>query len=402
MAVAYTVYYGTAAATNNGTNALSNGWTQFGGNISGTTQQITGLVASTTYYFQIFALDTVTGITSIDALIGPLTTATGTVAPLGFYGGFPASSTANTQIASFTSVMGRAPTHAICYMAQNVAPNDASQSWTNQSNFLASQMHGNASFTGLIPQLGVPFCYNPGSGQINLFSSIAAGTYDTQIQNMLGAFKTNGFLTMELRPAWEFNQGTFNSVNASNLPAFLSAWKHFYTFVKTYATNNGMTINVCWCPNIGPNTNSSTLTFDTNATTGQYPGDAFVDVIGIDTYSFSAFGFTDPNIAVDPTNKNYYVKTMIAMAAAASPPKAIGLGEVGTDDDNITFVNSLVSVLTNCGVHIQYVCLFEPPGPDNIGGSQNTQSFSNSGEQPGIAAAWKAGLGPTGSIINTS
>lgn len=296
-------------------------------------------------------------------------------------GSYPGYTTQYTNLV--TAMGGLAPQYNLTYMDQTYAPGDASFGWTAQGAYFAGIAAGDANAKNMIPVIGLPFGYNPGSGAVNLFSVLAAGTWDTQITGMLGGWKSNGFTTLYIRPAWEFNLPNNYAVTSANLTSFIAAWKHVYTTIKNYASANGMTISVIWNPNVGQNQNSPTLTV-----AQQYPGNAYVDVLGIDTYGAPIDGGHTPGATTTDATQ-YLVTTMIAMGIANNKP--ICGCEVGGIDN--PFATAFVSAMTNTGASVAFVCLWD------IDDSSGTLSWSNPGDnQTALANIWKGGFGTNGTV----
>lgn len=307
-------------------------------------------------------------------------TSTGAVVPLGAYCGVVGIPGFNEQWDGLTAVMERAPTLNLTYLDQNYAPNN-SYDWVAQGRYFAGLMANNVRTRHTIPILGVPFGYNSSSGPVNLFSAMASGAYDTLIQNLLGTFKAAGFRTMYLRPAWEFNIPNNYAVSSQNASAFIAAWHHFYTIVHSYAASNGMSISVIWNPNVGINKQSRSL-----SVASQYPGNAYVDVIGIDTYGAPIFPGNDPT--KNTTDQTLYlVTTMIAMGKANSKP--IAVCEVGGLDT--IFASSFVSIMAAADTQIAFIALWDP--------CNDPSSWSDARDgQRDLCKIWANALGAQGSI----
>lgn len=317
--------------------------------------------------------------------------------PLGIYAGQVGQGASGSypgfdpQWDGFVSVMGRTPTLMLTYMDQtHGAPNNATFDWIGQGGFFSGLMAGDARTVHTIPVIGMPFGSSTG-GQF--FSGLSAGTYDAEIQGLLGAWKANGYSTLVIRPAWEFNLPGNYGVTTSNLSSFIAAWTHVYGVIHTYASANGMNVTVVWNPNVGPNqvTGGTTLTV-----AQQYPGDSWVDAYGIDTYG-APIGSVQPNATTsDPTL--YYVSTMFNMAQTSGKP--VFFGEVGGIDN--TFANNMITALTTSGlthgVQILGFDMWDVDDPD----SGNLSWTNPSDGQSTLAAIWVGGFGPSGTVHNSA
>jgi hypothetical protein len=313
------------------------------------------------------------------------------VAPIAAYFGYP-EVPANGNYPGFTvqwdnfvKTIGRAPSLYLIYLDQRFAPDDTQNGWGPYSAWVSHLMQQDNRTTKVTPVLGVPFGYHGANGPVNLFARIASGGLDTAIQQLLAAWKSNDYNTMYLRPAWEYNVPNTYAVTASNLNDFQAAWKHFYTVVRNYAAANGMTINVIWNPNIGKNQNSPSLT-----TASQYPGNAYVDVIGIDSYG-APLDYWHPPLATTSDPTQYLLSTMFQMAKANNKPVAVC--EVGGIDK--TFVTDFVKTMTGQSVPIEFIGLWDTDDPSG------DLSWSNTSDNQGaLASLWINALGPLGTIRN--
>ena len=312
---------------------------------------------------------------------------TGTPVQIGVYVGNVGDAGFNAQWDGFVSVMGRTPAIVTNYMDQTYAPTDATFGWPQQATYLAGIMKGDSRTANAIPQFGWPFGWTNNGTNVNLFSSVSGGTLDSTIQQTLANWKAGGIISLYIRPSWEFNLPNNYAVTAANLSSFIAAWRHFYTVVHTYANANGMNIKVIWCPNVGNNQNSTSLTV-----AQQYPGDGYVDVYGIDTYGAPVDSGHLPGATTTDATQ-YLVTTMINMAAASG--KSISFGEVGGIDQQ--FAQAMVTTLTNrnSAVGIEFFAFWD------INDSSGNLSWTNASDnQTALANIWKSGFGPNGSVVN--
>jgi hypothetical protein len=203
--------------------------------------------------------------------------------PLGVYVGNPDGTTPayealfETNFASFTSAMGATPGLITTYIdyRQQVAswPSNANwQAWSNAKSPVAKQ---------LIPVIGFPMA-TIASGALTpdqQFQAFAAGQYDSAIQGVVQAWVNNGFKRLVFRLGWEMNitGPTYAGSDAQSQADWVKAFQHISTVVRKTATALGTATWIVWNPNA---TNYS----NANAITSLYPGDSYLDIIGIDMY----------------------------------------------------------------------------------------------------------------------
>ncbi|MHB1864548.1 MAG: glycoside hydrolase family 26 protein [Candidatus Saccharimonadales bacterium] len=171
-------------------------------------------------------------------------------------------------------------------------------------------------------------------------NSISSGQYDSYITGYAQSLK-NFSKPVFLRWYWEMNQmnktgsqpagGDCGGYN--NGPAFVTAWQHIYNiFQKVGATN----VAFVWCPGYsGGNFNT------------YYPGDAYVDWIGVDRYErdnnhqpFLNFGQMFGSYVQEWASHNKPI--IIAESAEMGPNQAQYLDDVRTQMPNYPQVKAFV------------------------------------------------------------
>jgi hypothetical protein len=107
--------------------------------------------------------------------------------------------------------------------------------------------------------------------------NIISGQHDTWIRRIAGECKANGYpIFIRLGSEMNINQGgSYGGTWASNPTDFINAWKHIVDIFRSEGVTN---VQWVWNPNcvdIGP-----------HHWTEYYPGDDYVDWVGIDLYQF--------------------------------------------------------------------------------------------------------------------
>jgi hypothetical protein len=118
-------------------------------------------------------------------------------------------------------------------------------------------------------------------------STILDGSWDTEINAWFEALAALPY-TVLFRPLYEMNGNWMawsEGVNENTTGQFIQAWRYLHD--KAIA-NNATNLKWVWCPN---NTTNETAMLDT--WTQYYPGDQYVDWIGIDGYNWGTY---DSNI----------------------------------------------------------------------------------------------------------
>lgn len=142
--------------------------------------------------------------------------------------------------------------------------------------------------------------------------SIAGGAHDDYVRSFAEEVRDSG-LHVRLRLGHEMNGNwqAFNESNSGNDAGdFARAWRHVHDLFSDVGATD---VEWVWSPNIvGP---------DLTPLAGLYPGDAFVDVVGIDGYSYPKSGCPSPSLLFDETLREVRAITQ----------RPVGLAEVGVE-----------------------------------------------------------------------
>ena len=221
----------------------------------------------------------------------------------------PDSANVATTTASFIAATGENPSIVVaqrCSYAINV------------NTATITSLHN----SGVLPHL----IWNPESGSgatvqpTYALANIIAGNFDTYMTTQFNAIKALGFpvavrWASEMNGSWEcWSEG----VNGNTTGQYVTAWQH----VHALAVSLGVT-NILWV--WAPTTDYTTSL----PLAGLYPGDAYVDIVGIDGYNWgvsSSVGtWLTPTALFQPT-----VNDILAIA----PTKPMWICETGCAPDD--------------------------------------------------------------------
>jgi len=186
---------------------------------------------------------------------------------------------------SFTTQMGgAAPVSMNAFVDFSHDPS----TWAGNASWTAwSWTQSPVVRTSVTPDIGIPMSDNnhwagnaAGSTNDDFFKNIINGSYDGAYKGVVDAWANAGFKTMNLRLGWEMN-GNFMpwymGDDAATQADWVKAFQHLSTLMRGEASAVGATVKIEWNPNGQGYTNLPTA----NA----YPGDAYVDIVSLDTYS---------------------------------------------------------------------------------------------------------------------
>src|SRR5664279_346392 len=217
--------------------------------------------------------------------------------------GDPQSSDGSSNYNSFVSAMGQTPAVIDTYIDYSVQPSD----WGNSAAYSAAGIHNENA----IPCVGIPMAIS-GDDADSDFKAIASGAWDSGLNNTFQQYVDHGINTFYIRPAWEMNGSWYPwSVTPSNAGDFVSAFQHIADVAHSFS---GASIQVVWNPGyVTDNVSYQSI----------YPGNQYVDSIGIDTYG-AASGVPDTapfDASTNPTN--FTLKDAIAMSIADGKPLSL-------------------------------------------------------------------------------
>jgi hypothetical protein len=285
--------------------------------------------------------------------------------PLGDYAGWVDAS----GIAAFGSATDTHPTMATDYL-------DRTDGWAAMDN---GGGEGGWDNSGLRLVLGVPIL--PGVGTL---AQGATGAYNQYFTTLAKNLVSEGQGNAILRLGWEFNGDWYpwsvaNDTDAQNFAAF---WRQIVTTMRAVP---GAQFQYLWNPDQGGPTSWDL--------TEAYPGNAYVDYVGSDTYDeYWGTPQTPQNSWANILSESWGLNWLASFAASEGKPIAIPEWSVcfrsdghGLGDDPY-FINEFANwVATN---NVAFTDIFSYN--DTAGGQDN--DITN-GDFPNALAAFKADFG---------
>ncbi len=207
------------------------------------------------------------------------------------------------------------------------------------------------------------------------FADINSGLYDAYLTTTATELKAFGS-TIFLRPFHEFN-GTWYTWGLANQggssatdTAFIAAWQRMVTIFHNAGATN---VKFVWCFSTGALGNATTSPWNNPA--NAYPGDAYVDWIGYDTYNRG-------NILTGAKWKSFDTISMTPyqLAVSIAPNKPVAVSEIASNEygdggaSKTTWVTAMLDELqspSNPYPNIKLLSWFEQ---DLLGFSYDLQS----------------------------
>jgi hypothetical protein len=190
----------------------------------------------------------------------------GTSIPIGVYRGRGCGAAA---IESYETFLGRQVDYVLDFMVESPSSWAQFEAGSLTTNTDVSAWQGQLGTRTLV--LGIPACCLD-SG----WADEAAGHNDSHWSALGSRLVSLGFSDAVLRIAREMNGSWYTwAVHEGGQATYISGYQHVVSVLRAVP---GARFRFCWNPYLGPGTLSS------SGTESAYPGDAYVDEIGVDVY----------------------------------------------------------------------------------------------------------------------
>jgi hypothetical protein len=228
--------------------------------------------------------------------------------------------------------------------------------------------------------ISVPMLPNDG---VSTLAQGAAGAYDARFTAIGKTLVAKGFGNAVLRIGWEFNGGWYPWAAAKDPASFVAYWQRIVTAFRAVP---GAAFTFDWCLTLGWNNIPADRA---------YPGDAYVDVIGVDVYNvwWDAKDKDPATRWATLRDQNYGLAWHKRFAAAHG--KLMSFPEWGTGTrpdghgggDDPLFVRNMAAWIASLGELLLYHDYWDYPASD-----YNAQL--SAGAKPLAAAAFLVAFGP--------
>lgn len=319
------------------------------------------------------------------------------------------------QFNAFSQAMGAKPQFMDAFTDYYV---DWSQ-WVPIQDELARSWAASPVLLGVTPVMTIPMATTSDWNNADqVYKDIIAGKHDDVFVGLINSWKKVGYVTVDARIGPEMN-GTFEPWYMGSDPATVADWTAAFQHIANLVHSvPGITVRTVWNP--------ADLNYTAQPTVSAYPGDKYVDVLGVDVYSVmwppqlydwhKNDGTVDASLQqwfADPVNREHYwmnpnatewnpngydpsqwgFKQVLAFAKAHNLPLGIaetGAGGNGTSTgpiDDPDFPKWLYEQLSQPGApKVDYVNIWD------ITPSDGNWEFTN-GTKPLEAAAWRQYFG---------
>jgi hypothetical protein len=271
---------------------------------------------------------------------------------------------ATEGFAAFTKVMGQAPTLMNTYVDYTVPE----ERWPSNAQWAASSWAANPWCQSLIPDVGIPMAAK-GESATTSFENIISGSRDSLFKGIFQAWAGHGYKNFFIRPGWEMNGDWYPwSVTGANSAKFVAAFRHIADLAHAFP---GAKIQVVWSLNVGASPVPPVQV---------YPGNKYVDVVGLDTYGPPHDHGNPPgNLSKDP-----HTFTLIdALAISKRYERPFAVPETG--GFSVAFAKALADTIVESRVSVAFIAIWD------VNDSNGKMRWSHpSDNRASAAAGWKA------------
>jgi hypothetical protein len=248
--------------------------------------------------------------------------------------------------------------------------------WAAWSDIESPYVAGLADFPGVL-QLRIPLL--PGSGATPAsgvtFTDCASGAYDAQFVNLGQFLVSQARGDSYLRIAWEANGNWYpwHSGNAASPTEWVQCFQHAVSAVRSAAP----AVKIDW------NMNADTKTPASGDPRDIYPGDAYVDVVGVDFYdNWPALTSDDLWSAhyMDLTSSGgpHGIGAWLAFAVSHGKPLSVpewaivnsSASNCGCGGDDPVYVGHMLDFFAASAANIAYESYFNLPKPQTPGDTE--------------------------------
>jgi hypothetical protein len=241
--------------------------------------------------------------------------------------------------------------------------------------------------SGYALSLGVPMIPTNASGQPQGTLALGGtGAYNSYFTTFASSMVAAGEGNAYLRLGWEFD-GNWYAWQAQTATAEAEYAAYFRQIVTAMRSVPGAAFNFVWNPD------ASAFVSTSYSVTAAYPGNAYVDVIGLDAYDMS---WASPATPENAWTSTYLPELTAAESFAQSEDKPIALcewgalfGSGGLGDDPY-YINSMINWMSISSHDVAYESYFNGV-TSAVGGSSD--SNLDGGSFPGSLSAFIADLG---------
>ncbi len=279
-------------------------------------------------------------------------------------------------LAAFGQQTHSSPTLATVYL-------NGSSGWAGLDGSNGSLNYLASSYSGDTLSIGVPIIPTSGGGAVGTLAQGAAGAYNLYFITLAQKLVAEGLSNAYLRLGWEFD-GSWFTWAATTPGAEASFAAYFQQIVSAMRAVSGEQFRFEWNPDAGAFTQSG------YSVAAAYPGNAYVDVIGLDAY--------DSSWATPLTPANAWASTQapsltLAQQFAAGHGKPLAFAEWGVAirsdghglGDDPYYINQITNWMKNGANDVVYEAYFDA----NSGG---VNSLITGGSFPNSLAAFQADL----------
>jgi hypothetical protein len=212
--------------------------------------------------------------------------------------------------------------------------------------------------SGYTLSLGVPIIpTDPGGAPVGTLSDGAGGAYDSYFVTLAQNLVSAGASSAYLRLGWEFDGSWFTW--AAQSPAAEASYAAYFAHIVTAMRSvPGAAFRFVWNPDAGAFTETG------YSVAAAYPGDAYVNVIGLDAYDQT---WATPQTPANAWSSTTLPSLVAAGQFAASHGKPLAMTEWGLSirsdghglGDDPFYIDQMVAWMENASNNVAYETYFD-------------------------------------------
>lgn len=174
-------------------------------------------------------------------------------------------------------------------------------------------------------------------------AACAKGWYDAHWKDLARNLVAAGLADTIVRPGWEFNGDWYDWSAKGRAPQYAGCFKRIVT---TMRETTGAHFRFDWSPNLG------TGTFPAEQA---YPGDAYVDYVGVDAYDTSSW----KRLYSGDHGLRFWSRFAARHHKSMAVPEWGVAGGGGGRGDDPTYIDHMLSFMTTANNHVAYEQYFD-------------------------------------------
>lgn len=177
----------------------------------------------------------------------------------------------------------------------------------------------------------------------NSLGDCATGRYDEHWGELARNLVAGGLTSAIVRPGWEFNGDWYDWSAKGHVPQYIGCFRHIVTAMRAIPRQH---FRFDWNPNVGPGKFPAEQA---------YPGDAYVDYVGVDAYDTSSW----KRLYAGDHGLRFWSRFAARHHKSMAVPEWGVAGGGGGRGDDPGYIDHMLSFMTAPKNHVAYEQYFD-------------------------------------------